>query len=34
VTNVLDIEAPNGSIGTLADRISVDLVQSLNGTTT
>ena len=30
VTNILDIEAPNGSIGTLADRINVDLVQSLN----
>jgi hypothetical protein len=30
VTNILDIEAPNGSIGTLSDRINVDLVQSLN----
>ena len=30
VTNILDIEAPNGSIGTLADRINVDLVQSLD----
>jgi hypothetical protein len=30
VTNILDIEAPNGSIGTLADRINIDLVQSLD----
>ena len=30
VTNILDIEAPNGSIGTSADRINIDLVQSLN----
>ena len=28
VTNILDIEAPNGSIGTTALRINIDLVQS------
>ncbi|MDR3661823.1 MAG: hypothetical protein P4L86_15820, partial [Mycobacterium sp.] len=30
ITNILSIDAPNGSIGTTADRINVDLVQSLN----